>query len=185
MKLYKIWYLRSLLLSDWSIQLSWKRYTPDNCHNRHNRRWCTFFKPAYLFPQRTQNGLLLRKFIQRVKTQICAFFVRKILDAPSRILNVTNIISQCHRYQLHQKIYSVRQTNHQTPSTPNKTPNTPNKTPGTPNKTPSTPNKTPRMPNKTPNTPNKTPNMPNKTPGTPNKTPSTLISWNIWMWIWI
>ena len=29
--------------------------TPDNCHNRHNRRWCTFFKPAYLFPQRTQN----------------------------------------------------------------------------------------------------------------------------------
>ena len=55
----------------------------DNSHNRHNRRWCTFFKPAYLFPQRTRNGLLLGKFIQRKITQICTSFVIKILDAPS------------------------------------------------------------------------------------------------------
>ena len=107
--------------------------TPDNSHDRHDRRWCTFFKPAYLFPQRTRNGLLLGKFIQRIKT----FFVMKI-DAPSQILNVTNTTSQCHRHQLRQKIYNVRQTNHQTPSTPTKTPGTPNKTPSTPNKTPST-----------------------------------------------
>ena len=44
--------------------------------------------PAYLFPQRTQNGLFLGKFIQRIKTQICTFFVMKILDALSQILNV-------------------------------------------------------------------------------------------------
>ena len=31
---------------------------PDICHNRHNRRWCTFFKPVYLFPERTWKGLL-------------------------------------------------------------------------------------------------------------------------------
>ena len=47
---------------------------PDNCHNPHNLGWCTFFKPAYLFPQRTRKGLLLGKFIQRIKTQICTFF---------------------------------------------------------------------------------------------------------------
>ena len=41
---------------------------PHNCHNRPNRRWCTFFKSAYLFPQRTRNGLLSGKFIQRIKT---------------------------------------------------------------------------------------------------------------------
>ena len=45
--------------------------TPDNSHDRHDRRWCTFFKPAYLFPQRTRNGLLLGKFIQRIKTFFC------------------------------------------------------------------------------------------------------------------
>ena len=45
--------------------------TPDNSHHRHHRRWCTFFKPAYLFPQRTRNGLLLGKFIQRIKTFFC------------------------------------------------------------------------------------------------------------------
>ena len=27
------------------------------CHNRHNRRWCTFFKPADLFPHRTRKVL--------------------------------------------------------------------------------------------------------------------------------
>ena len=41
---------------------------PDNCHNPHNLGWCTFFKPAYLFPQRTRKGLLLGKFIQRITT---------------------------------------------------------------------------------------------------------------------
>ena len=44
------------------------------------------------------------------------------IDAPSQILNVTNTTSQYHRHQLRQKIYNVRQTNHQTPSTPTKTP---------------------------------------------------------------
>ena len=39
---------------------------PHISHNRHNRRWCTFFKPAYLFPQRTGKGLLSAKFIQRL-----------------------------------------------------------------------------------------------------------------------
>ena len=96
--------------------------TPDNSHDRHDRRWCTFFKPAYLFPQRTRNGLLLGKFIQRIKT----FFVMKI-DAPSQILNVTNTTSQCHRHQLRQKIYNVRQTNHQTPSRLTETPGKPKK----------------------------------------------------------
>ena len=40
--------------------------TADISHNCHNRRWRTFFKPAYLFPQRTRKGLLLEKFIQRI-----------------------------------------------------------------------------------------------------------------------
>ena len=75
---------------------------PDNCHNPHNLGWCTFFKPAYLFPQRTRKGLLLGKFIQRIKTQICTFFVMKILDKPSQILNVRNTTSQCHSHQVHQ-----------------------------------------------------------------------------------
>ena len=35
-------------------------------HYRHYRRWCTFFKPAYFFPQKIQKGLLLAKFIQRI-----------------------------------------------------------------------------------------------------------------------
>ena len=50
------------------------------------------------------------------------------IDAQSQILNVTKTTSQCHRHQLRQQIYNVRQTNHQTPGTPNKTPGTPNKT---------------------------------------------------------
>ena len=78
------------------------RSIPDNCHNPHNLGWCTFFKPAYLFPQRTRKGLLLGKFIQRIKTQICTFFVMKILDKPSQILNVRNTTSQCHSHQVHQ-----------------------------------------------------------------------------------
>ena len=65
----------------------------------------SLFKPAYLFPQRTQNGLLLGKFIQRLKTQIYNFFVMKIWDAPSQILNVINTTSQRHRHQLLQKIW--------------------------------------------------------------------------------
>ena len=28
-------------------------HVPDICHHRHHRRWCTFFKPAYLFKQST------------------------------------------------------------------------------------------------------------------------------------
>ena len=55
------------------------------------------------FQQRTQNGLLLGKFIQRLKTQIYTFFVMKILDAPSQILNVINTTSQRRRHQLRQK----------------------------------------------------------------------------------
>ena len=39
---------------------------PDICHHRYHQRWCTFFKPAYFFPQRTRMGLLLAKFIQRI-----------------------------------------------------------------------------------------------------------------------
>ena len=61
---------------------------PDNCHYRHYRRQSTFFKPAYLFPQRTLNGLLLGKFTQRIKHKSAHFL--KILDAPSQNLNVTN-----------------------------------------------------------------------------------------------
>ena len=34
-------------------------------HNRHNRRWCTFFKLADFFPQRTQKELLWAKFIRK------------------------------------------------------------------------------------------------------------------------
>ena len=34
-------------------------------HNRHNRRWCTFFKLADFFPQRTQKKLLWAKFIRK------------------------------------------------------------------------------------------------------------------------
>ena len=71
--------------------------TPDNCHNL---GWCSFFKPAHLFPQRTRYGLLLGKFIQRLKTQICTFFVMEILDAPSQVINVRNTTSQCHRHQV-------------------------------------------------------------------------------------
>ena len=39
---------------------------PHISYTRHNRRWCTFFKPAYPFPQRTGKGLLPAKFIQRL-----------------------------------------------------------------------------------------------------------------------
>merc|ERR1712055_1170248 len=72
---------------------------PDNCHNPHHLGWCTFFKPAYLFPQRTRKGLLLGKLTQRIKTQIYTFYVMKILDKPSQILNVRNTTSQCHSHQ--------------------------------------------------------------------------------------
>ena len=67
------------------------------------------FQAGIPFPQRTRNGLFLGKFIQRIKTQICTFFVMKILDAPSQFKNVRNTTSQCHRHQLRQKIHHVRQ----------------------------------------------------------------------------
>ena len=35
----------------------------DISHHCHYRRWCTFFKPTYFFPQRTQKEVLLAKFI--------------------------------------------------------------------------------------------------------------------------
>ena len=108
---------------------------PHNCHHPHHLGWCTFFKPAYLFPQRTRKGLLLGKFIQRIKTQICTFFDEKYTKYTKQKL-----------------------------STPTKILNIPNKTTSTQNKTPSMPNKTPRTPNKTPCTPNKSPSMPNKAP---------------------
>ena len=70
---------------------------PHNCHNRPNRRWCTFFKSAYLFPQRTWNGLLLGKFIQRIKTP----------SMPNKIPSTPN---------------KTQSTPTKIPSTPNKTP---------------------------------------------------------------
>ena len=34
----------------------WLRISlPDICHDRHDRRWCTFFKPVYIFATRTRN----------------------------------------------------------------------------------------------------------------------------------
>ena len=61
---------------------------PHNCHHPHHLRWCTFFKPAYLFSQRMLNGLLLGKFTKRIKYKSAHFL--KILVAPSQNLNVTN-----------------------------------------------------------------------------------------------
>ena len=41
---------------------------------RHQRRWCTFFKPVYFFPQETQKGLLWVKFMQtKHKCKSCYF----------------------------------------------------------------------------------------------------------------
>ena len=103
------------------LNLLWGKCA-DNCHNRHNHGGVPFSSRRTFFPKRTQNWLLLGKFIRRIKTQIW----RK----------------KCHRHQLCQKIYDVRQTDHQTPSTPTKIPGTSNKTPSTPNETPGMPNKT-------------------------------------------
>ena len=64
-------------------------------HNSHNRRWCTFFKPAYLFPQRTRKGLLLKN-----KTPSMS---NKTSSTPNKTQNMPN----------------------KTQSTPNKTPSTP------------------------------------------------------------
>ena len=77
---------------------------PDICHHRHHQRWCTFFKPAYFFPQRTRMELLLAKFIQRIKTQICTFLVMKISNAPSQILNVTTFQCQTKQRQTKTKL---------------------------------------------------------------------------------
>ena len=35
---------------------SYTKTIPHICHHRHHRRWCTFFKPAYLFKQSTRKG---------------------------------------------------------------------------------------------------------------------------------
>merc|ERR1712212_863864 len=99
---------------------------PHNCHHPHHLGWCTFFKPAYLFPQRTRKGLLLGKFIQRIKTQICTFFCDEKYTKYTKQKLSTKLLN----------------TSNKTPSTPNKTPITPNKTQSTPTKTQSTPNKT-------------------------------------------
>ena len=80
------------------------RCTPDISHYRHYQRWCTFFKTAYFFTQRTRKGLLLAKFIQRILTLILTFF-KKIPDTQSQVLNarshVTNTPSQCIGHQVH------------------------------------------------------------------------------------
>merc|ERR1712208_226385 len=96
----------------------------------HNLGRCTFFRPAYLFPQRTRKGLLLGKFIQRLKTQICTFFVMKVLDAPSQIINVRKTTSQCQTNTKYakQNIKYAKQNS----STPTKIPSTPNNTQSTP-----------------------------------------------------
>ena len=45
-------------------------FIPDICHNLHNRRWCTYFKPVYLFPQRTQKAPT-KKLSKPTKYHVC------------------------------------------------------------------------------------------------------------------
>ena len=54
------------------------------------------------FHRKRERDCFLGKFIQRLKTQMCTFFVMEELDKPSRILNVRNTTSQCHSHQVRQ-----------------------------------------------------------------------------------
>ena len=49
-------------------------------HYRHYLRWCTFFKPAYFFPQRTRKGMLLAKFIQRISKHLKGHLAPRVSD---------------------------------------------------------------------------------------------------------
>ena len=44
--------------------------TPDNCHSRHNQRWCTFVKPAYLFPTENAKWTAYKKVYSEKKNTI-------------------------------------------------------------------------------------------------------------------
>ena len=61
---------------------------PHICHHRHHRRWCTFFKPAYLFKQSTRKR-------QQILNTKCNKYT-----------------SQCQRHQSRQPKTQVRQPKH-------------------------------------------------------------------------
>ena len=79
--------------------------------NRHNRRWCTFFQPAYLFPQKTGKGLFKKVYSENITHKI-PYTPNKKLSTPTK-----------------------------KPSTPTKISSTTTKIPSTPTKIPSTPTK--------------------------------------------
>ena len=80
----------------------------------HNRRWRTFFKTAYIFPQRTQNSAFSNLYSENININL-HIFSDKISDAPNQILNVTSSKSQWQRHQLCRPKYAK-----QKPRTPKK-----------------------------------------------------------------
>ena len=94
-------------------------------HNRHNRRWCTFFQPAYLFPQKTGKGLFKKVYSENITHKI-PYTPNKKLSTPTKKPSTPTKISS---------------TTTKIPSTPTKIPSTPTKIPSTPTKIPSTPTK--------------------------------------------
>ena len=52
-------------------------------HNRLNRRWCTFFQPAYLFPQKTGKGLFKKVYSENITHKI-PYTPNKKLSTPTK-----------------------------------------------------------------------------------------------------
>ena len=98
-------------------------FIPDICQNRHNRRWCTFFKPADFFPQRRERDCFEQGFSRRrkntnpKKTWWGKYHNMVLPNTPSQIPNVpphaTNTPPQWQRHQVLHPYKEMRQPKHQ------------------------------------------------------------------------
>ena len=128
---------------------------PDISPPPHHRRWCTFFQPVYLFPQKKRNKdcfqqSLLREICTSLVMKVCQIHQTKHQVHQTKSMYAKQNTKYAKKHQIRQKIHQIRQKIHQIRQ----------KIPTMPKKTPTTPKNT-NYAKKTPNT-QKTPNMQKK-----------------------